>query len=91
MIIQIDSISKNELKDLISEVVNNAISKIQISEPSSKESDLLNRSQLMEYLSCSHQKIHLLMRNGNFPYKKIGRRVYFRKSEVDNYMKSFNQ
>jgi len=38
---------------------------------------------LAEYLNCSVQTVHNLKKEGLIPFYRLGRKVYFKKSEVD--------
>jgi hypothetical protein len=39
---------------------------------------------LAKYLFCTNQTVHNLKKSGAIPYHKLGRLLYFLKSEVDN-------
>jgi excisionase family DNA binding protein len=43
-----------------------------------------NITQLGQYLGCSIQTIHNLKKDGIIPFYRLGRKVYFKKSEIDN-------
>ncbi len=48
--------------------------------------DLMTREEVMKYLRISNMTLHRLMKNHNFPYIKLGKRVLFRKEEIDAYL-----
>lgn len=91
MIVQFESITKQELIDIVTKIVNEAVEKINIPQVSDNQKQLMNSKELLEYLSCSYQKIYTLMRDKNLPYHRVGRKVYFKKAEIDQYMKSYNK
>lgn len=53
-----------------------------------KEKDLLTRQDMMTYLSISSATLHRLMKSGAFPYIKMGRRVLFRRADIDAYLEA---
>lgn len=81
-------IKLDELQSLIQESVRVALSENQQSKtknvPQSHADDLkLNIKQLAEYLHCSLPTIHKYKKDGVIPFYRLGRKVYFKKSEID--------
>jgi excisionase family DNA binding protein len=69
----------NELKDIITQTIENVISK----NPSKKEDDiLLKRVDVARLFSVSLVTITEWMKTGKLPYHRINSRVYFKKSEL---------
>jgi len=52
------------------------------------EKDVFTVSELQKYLDCSRGFIYNLMKEHKLPHVKLGRRVYFRKKDVDQFLKS---
>jgi excisionase family DNA binding protein len=52
------------------------------------ERDLFTVEQLREYLSCSRGFVYRLMKDHKLPHVQLGRRIYFRKKDVDKFMES---
>lgn len=52
------------------------------------EHDVLTIEELQTYLSCSRGFVYTLMRDHKLPHAKIGKRVYFRKKDVDKLLES---
>ena len=52
------------------------------------ERDVLTIEQLQEYLSCSRSFVYAMMKEHKLPHAKIGKRVYFRKKDVDKFLES---
>ena len=52
------------------------------------EQDIFTVAKLQEYLSCSRGFIYTLMKEHKLPFVQLGRRVYFRKLDVDKFLKS---
>lgn len=50
--------------------------------------DLMTRAEVIDYLRISSMTLHRLMKEHKFPYIKLGKRVLFRKSEIDKYLES---
>lgn len=40
-------------------------------------------NELADYLKCSVQTVHNIKKEGTIPFYRLGRKVYFKKSEVD--------
>jgi excisionase family DNA binding protein len=50
--------------------------------------DLMDKAGLMEYLKISRATLQKLMAARAFPYIKFGRRVLFRKADIDAWLES---
>lgn len=50
--------------------------------------NLMTQAEVAEYLRVSRLTIHRLMKKHAFPYIKMGKRVLFRRSEIDAYLES---
>ena len=50
--------------------------------------DLMTREEVIQYLRISNMTLHRLMRVHKFPYIKLGKRVLFRRAEIDAYLES---
>lgn len=51
-------------------------------------SNMLDVKQLSEYLNISISLIRKLVRKNEIPYNKIGAKLLFPKSDVDNWLKN---
>jgi len=52
------------------------------------EFSLLTREDLMEYLKIKRSTLQKLMNRMDLPYFKLGRRVLFKKAEIDRWLES---
>jgi excisionase family DNA binding protein len=52
------------------------------------ENDLLTKAEALKYLRISNRTLYLLMKRHEFPYIKLGKRVLFRRTEIDAYLES---
>lgn len=82
-------LSVGDLQQLISDVVKNELQKITDAiklnpKESENENDFLTREATAKLLSVSTTTLFLWDRNSILKAKKIGRRVYYSKSEVYN-------
>lgn len=48
--------------------------------------DIMNLKELSKYLNVSESMIRKLVRNGEIKFFKIGNRINFRKSDIDEYI-----
>jgi excisionase family DNA binding protein len=53
-----------------------------------KKDDLMTKREVMDYLRISLATIDRLIKRYAFPYIKLGKRVLFRRSEIDAYLES---
>lgn len=82
-------LSVGDLQQLISDVVKNELQKITDAiklnpKESDKENDFLTREETAKLLKVSTTTLFLWNRDSVLKAKKIGRRVYYSKSEVYN-------
>jgi excisionase family DNA binding protein len=49
---------------------------------------LMTKKEAMDYLKISHQTLFRLMKQKDFPYFKLERKVLFRKSDIDKWLES---
>ncbi|WP_329807185.1 helix-turn-helix domain-containing protein [Flavobacterium facile] len=82
-------LSVGDLQQLISDVVKNELQKITDAiklnpKESDKENDFLTREETANLLKVSTTTLFLWNRDSILKAKKIGRRVYYSKSEVYN-------
>lgn len=82
-------LSVGDLQQLISDVVKNELQKITDAiklnpKESEKENDFLTREETANLLKVSTTTLFLWNRDSILKAKKIGRRVYYSKSEVYN-------
>jgi len=52
------------------------------------ENDLLTKAETLKYLRISNRTLYLLMKRHEFPYIKLGKRVLFRRTEIDAFLES---
>lgn len=77
------SLNENELKDLIRSVINeNKSVEVPIIK-GNENNEVLSIAELANYLKCSKTTIHIYKKRNVFPYYQTGRKVYFKKKEVD--------
>lgn len=76
------------IKDLQAEVgaLKRALSSINTQRPTEKK--LLTLAEVAKYLSKSKSTIYSLTSNREIPHSKVGRRLYFDKDEIDQYVRS---
>jgi excisionase family DNA binding protein len=49
---------------------------------------LLTKAEVEEYLRISHMTLQNLMKNHGLPFIKLGKRVLFRRAEIEAYLES---
>jgi len=82
------SMTPSELKDLFKQ------SYLEIKEESQKiptPEKFLSRQEVAEQFRVTVQTIHSWTKNGRLPYKRIGRRIFYRMSDIENAMQSFSK
>jgi excisionase family DNA binding protein len=52
------------------------------------EKDFFTKRELMEYLRISRGTVDKFMRHQGLPYIKLGKKVLFRKSDIDRWIES---
>lgn len=85
-------IETSDLAKLIEDAVEVALLRksLQIVPVEAKESTLLSIDEAAELLNVSVSTIHTYKRDGLLPFHRIGRRVYFQKSEILLGLKKIN-
>ncbi|MFH1052138.1 MAG: helix-turn-helix domain-containing protein [bacterium] len=79
-------ITVEELRQLITEVVTECIEKKEPPKVNPIEDRMVTRKELKQILKVSDATIHNLMKKDKLRYHKFGRKVYFKLSEVYEYM-----
>ena len=80
-------LTKPEIEKIIQEGLQNYFQNTKI-ESSEKEADkLFSIRELAIYLKCSIATIHAYKKRKAIPYFQIGRKVFFKKSDVDKVLK----
>jgi DNA binding domain, excisionase family len=54
----------------------------------SQKEKLMTKADVEDYLRISHMTLQNLMKNHKFPYIKLGKRVLFRKEDIDKYLEA---
>jgi len=74
-------ISKKELREIISQEVE------RIFKPMIINSDyLIGRREVMKILNIDSLSLHKLQRDNAIQFVKINKRVYFKRSEIENFL-----
>lgn len=47
---------------------------------------LFSREEACVYLRCSIRTLHLWLYNGKLPFSKVGKRVWFKKEDLDHFI-----
>ena len=74
-------ISYKQLKELISQCVKKCLQKHLI-QPPPEDDTLLKIDAITKYLGVSKVTIHTWKKQGKIPFHRMGRKVYFKKSEI---------
>lgn len=69
------SITLEDLKEVIRDVIREELSP-------NDEKELLNFKETCEFLGCSASSLNRWKSEGKVPYRKMGKRVFFLKSEL---------
>ena len=82
--------STRNIDDFISDIANEVVKKIELwqikQQPTPSHPDeRLSRKQLSKEKNISLGTIHNLMKKGELPYEKIGRKTLFRRGDVEQY------
>jgi predicted DNA-binding transcriptional regulator AlpA len=88
-LLQIESITAEELEILIQKAVENGLVKVgeQKSSIEEQEETLLNINEVATLFGRTVATIHTYKRRGLIPYKKLGRSLFFSKENVLSAMK----
>lgn len=70
------AVTPKEFKEMLEEAVHNQLQKAENAKPMSFQ-------ETCEYLKCSASGLSKWMRENRVPYKRIGKRVYFFKEELN--------
>lgn len=73
--ILLHSISLAELKEVIRDVIREELNP-------NDEKELLNFKEACEFLRCSASTLNRWKAEGKIPYRKLGKRVFFLRSEL---------
>ncbi len=76
------SFSEDEFKELIKTCVKSVLSEEEQIKDSTIEEPFIKIMEVSKILSVSKETIHKWKKEGRLPYHKIGRRIYFLKSEI---------
>ena len=52
------------------------------------DKELMSQVELVQYLQISRTTLHKLMKSRQIPFIKLGRRVLFRKQDIDRFLES---
>jgi excisionase family DNA binding protein len=52
------------------------------------QGDFISITKLVKYLNLSKMKIYSLIKNDKLPYYRLGKRYYFRITEIDQFINS---
>jgi hypothetical protein len=74
------TLNVNELQELITDSVTNALSKIP--KPRQDDDSLLKRKDIARLFSVSLVTVTQWMKTGRLPYHRINSRIFFKKGEV---------
>ena len=88
--LELNESSRNELKALLREVIQEELLKVQFQSNSSNTKEvkeLLTRKEAMDLLNCSHATLYRYQRDKEVPYSKVGNKVLFNRSELLNFIK----
>lgn len=77
------SISSDQLKNLIQDAVSSELSK-------QKEKELMNFNETIKFLGISRSTLNNWKAQGRLPFKKLGKRIFFNRSEVLDSLKDSN-
>jgi excisionase family DNA binding protein len=50
--------------------------------------ELMTRAEVISYLRISNMTLHRLMKAHGLPYIKLGKRVLFRRADIDKYLEA---
>jgi len=82
------SISKEDLQQIIRDSVKSELNNSTVPSPIIKEEEtLMNTKDVQSLFGVSRITIHKWKKQGLFPYHKINRKLYFKRSEVIASMK----
>lgn len=82
---QIIVADKEELSDMIAEIIRKELEQKNDNEgmvETNTNEKLITKTEMAKELKCSLQKLSYMMRKKQIPYYRIGRNVYFKRSEI---------
>ena len=79
-------ITREELKMLIKESVKDAIDRNIVVGAKKLDDDILNIEEAMEFLNLKRPTIYALTSKNKIPFHKTGKKLYFKKSELINWI-----
>jgi excisionase family DNA binding protein len=85
------TITVDELKSYILEGLRSILSEFKRPQEMNKDEKLLSLSEASEFLKVSKVTIHKWKKKKLITSYRIGRRIYFKKEELVNSLKSLNQ
>lgn len=88
MIIQIESLTKSELIDLVRESVRAELNLVPTVEQTSEK--LLKPKDVCQLLKISNGTLFAWKKEGRIPFRRMGRRIFFVEKDVINAMKQIN-
>ena len=77
----------DELRQVINEEVSTVLDQRTIEKPDNETDKLLSIDEVSDLLKVSKVTIHKWKRKGILPYCRMGRRIYFKESEIFNSLK----
>ncbi|WP_430814639.1 helix-turn-helix domain-containing protein [Carboxylicivirga sp. RSCT41] len=79
---------KNELKQLLREVINEELNNVSLDvQPVVEDKELLSRKEASKFLGCSLTSLYNYQKNRLIPYHQVGRKILFSKSDLLNHLK----
>lgn len=82
--ISLYQITPLELKELISETLDNKLEQLQTTTSPVPEENLMTVEETLKLLKCSKQALWNWRKNGILPSYRLGNRVYYKKSDIFN-------
>jgi len=73
------SLTRNELQDLIREVLQQELSVVN---QHKIEKELMSFKETIQFLGISRSTLNIWKSQGKLPFKKLGRRIFFSREEV---------
>ena len=89
MALHIEGLTADELKDIIRQEVKQAVSQVEPSRPAPNE--FLTVEEAGQLLSYSQAGIYGLISKRELPFYKKGKRVYFKRSEIEKWVEDGRQ
>ncbi len=87
--VQFIGTTDTKLAELIAAQISRQISEIKESIP--QPDQLMTREQTADYLNINLSTLHLWTKAGKIPAHGIAKRVYYKRSEIDNSLKRINK